>query len=299
MIAVLALGLSLNAVAGPSSGGGGTQEAQVFTQSALKAIVALQYNPKYKRYTDQLMETLSTLEVYPVDTLEGVCDNSVKSPNLYAYSCSGRVYLLNYYWGFYQVYGPRTDQYGLQWLIDPEHHWVEIFHELFRAGNPQSHLYVTNDPGNSISNLLAVDELLDSYGNGDGDCDLSFLDCNRPFGEPVIEKNYSCEPYDNGDAELYLELLGANGKNLSIHVGGRFSTKECEQEAKLLQRIPLASLAGNFYFCSSYYPADKAELYIQILRPDFSYFQRKLKSYEHGRDCLAEAERKTREARGL
>lgn len=133
--------------AGPSTGGGGSDEAKIFTLAARNKIEELLQNKMAAKYAEQFSETLSSaLEINLVDSLDDTCDRNSVGKSVYAYSCRGQINLLKSKWG-----NPPTGEGRLQNENIAKSYIVDIIHEIARAGDERAPTFITNDPGYSVT----------------------------------------------------------------------------------------------------------------------------------------------------
>jgi hypothetical protein len=148
ILTAVGLKSALAGAAGPGDGGGGSQEADMFTATARQMAQELGGDPQTRKYGELLLVTLNAhpLEVVVVDTLDGKCDGGGANTTDDAYSCIGHIYLLKNPWG--------NKPPGQGWLVSNANairHIKEIFHEVFRAATPVQGQFYTNDAGYSAT----------------------------------------------------------------------------------------------------------------------------------------------------
>lgn len=144
LLLVAALSPIASYAKGASGGGGGSEEAKIFASVARRSALSLATKKETRKYSTQLLDTLDSVEIYLVDSLANTCDGEGAIAKFYAYSCAGKIYLLNAVWG----------ATGKKWLTSESvarTHVKDILHEVFRAGDPKSATYVTNDAGYSVT----------------------------------------------------------------------------------------------------------------------------------------------------
>ena len=286
---------------GTAGGGGGSVEASRFSQAARLGVSAFLKNPKYKQYAEQLNETLNSVEIHVVSNLSNYCTSSseVNPSTLYARSCPGHIYLSDRYWS--ENYRGYTKSgivyYGERWLITDyaaNEHLKDILHEVFRAGNPNSKLYVTNDSGYSVTSKM-FSEINYNDTRLTMNCDGITGNCSLPFNDEVIDVGYSCDMYSDGGTDLQAKIIGASGQTRSIKIGGKYPNNGvCQNIVKDLNKLDYKKvLIGKSYWCSTYASEQTAALYITVVSPDLSYFRAQVQDEVPTAECLELAEIKS------
>lgn len=290
---------------GTRDGGGGSVEARTFVEAATESIALMSRDPSTKKYADQLLETLQTVKIDIVDSLDRVCGGKPKARDLYAYSCPGEIHLLAYYWSEDRrlIYNGKWHERWLRHIDVAQSHITDILHELFRAGDPRSPRYVTGDEAYSATKGILANTPAANISALKSECRGGGSDCALPFDEPILEQNYSCRVRGSqgvppGMSSLQLELVGVNGKTASIKIGDQFPDfQTCRERANYLASRPPETVFGKWYYCySAYAVPPTADQYVVVIKPDFSHFARKISDDIPVAECLSIAEEKTNQA---
>lgn len=282
-------------------GGGGSEEARTFAKIAYRQATYLFHIPQYKKFAEQILETLSLVEVRIVSDLSTVCtqaSSEADASTLYARSCVGEIYLLDRHWKQdhkeYIVSGSYT--WGKRWLMSEysaNEHLKDIFHEIFRAGNPNSKSYITNDPGYSITSKIFA-HIKPGDWSLTSNCENLGSGCSMGFDEDILHVGYDCRVRADHRADLHVQFVGTSGQKRSMQIGGAFPKNEaCQERAKFLRNSDYTqTVVGKSYFCVPQTYNAKAALYITFIRPDLSFFSTKIEDELSTTECMQMAEEK-------